>query len=193
MRALGDALFSLLNFSHRGFGKLPYAMLKLTTKGLCSRMEQPVMSEKKILIVDYDDKNLESMEELFSSYKLEVITATDGQMAYEKYKSESPHLIILEAMLPKIHGFDLTQKIHKESKGQVPVVIVTGLYKGAQYRNEAIRSFGAADYFEKPFEKEDLVRTVFNLLHDEVTIEDELPHPDEVLELLKEDDSEKES
>jgi DNA-binding response OmpR family regulator len=160
----------------------------LTTGGLCSRMKQPVMSEKKILIVDYDSKNLEKLEELFSSHKLEVITASDGQMAYEKYKSESPHLIVLEAMLPKIHGFDLTQKIHKESKGQVPIVIVTGLYKGAQYRNEAIRSFGAADYFEKPFNEEELVRTVFNLLHDEVNIEEELPGPDEVLELLKEDD-----
>ena len=146
------------------------------------------MSEKKILIVDYDAKNLESLEELFSSYKLEVITATDGQMAYEKYKSESPHLIVLEAMLPKIHGFDLTQKIHKESKGQVPIVIVTGLYKGAQYRNEAIRSFGAADYFEKPYEQEELVRAVFNLLHDEVNIEEELPHPDDVLKLLEEED-----
>jgi two-component system OmpR family response regulator len=149
------------------------------------------MSEKKILIVDYDNKSLESLVELFSSHKLEVITATDGQMAYEKYQSESPHLIILEAMLPKIHGFELTQKIHKESKGQVPVVIVTGLYKGAQYRNEAIRSFGAAGYFEKPFEEEELVRAVFDLLHDEVHIEEELPDPDQVLALLKEEDDER--
>ncbi len=171
----------------------PHPDLKLTTGGLCSRMVQPVMSEKKILIVDYDVKNLESLEELFSSHKLEVITATDGQMAYEKYKSEGPHLIILEAMLPKIHGFDLTQKIHKESRGQVPIVIVTGLYKGAQYRNEAIRSFGAADYIEKPFEEDELVRTVFNLLHDEINIEEELPHPDEVLELLREDGKEEKS
>jgi DNA-binding response OmpR family regulator len=150
------------------------------------------MSEKKILIVDYDTKNLEKLEELFSSCKLEVITARDGQKAYEIYKSESPHLVLLEAMLPKIHGFDLTQKIHKESKGQVPIVIVTGLYKGAQYRNEAIRSFGASDYFEKPFDDQDLVRAVLDLLHDEVNIEEELPDPDEVLELLKEDDDGKE-
>ncbi len=108
------------------------------------------MSDQKILIVDYDAKSLESMVDLFSSYKLEIITAVDGQEAYEKYKSEGPNLIVLEAMLPKLHGFDLTQKISKETRGSIPIIIVTGLYKGAQYKNEAIRSFGAADYFSAP-------------------------------------------
>ena len=108
------------------------------------------MAEKKILIVDYDAKNLEHMIELFAPYQLQVVQASDGQEAYDRYKEEKPDLIILEAMLPKLHGFDLTQKIYSETKGSVPIVIVTGLYKGTQYKNEALRSFGAADYFEKP-------------------------------------------
>jgi len=149
------------------------------------------MSDQKILIVDYDAKSLENMTELFSPYKLEIITAADGQEAYEKYKSEKPSLILLEAMLPKMHGFDLTQKIHKETKGKVPVVIVTGLYKGTQYRNEAIRSFGAADYFEKPFDNEKLVKSVLNLLHDEMDIQEDLPDPESVLKLLSDDDDSK--
>jgi len=142
------------------------------------------MSEKKILIVDYDAKNLEHMTDLFVPYKLQIIQASDGQQAYEKYQEEKPDLIILEAMLPKIHGFDLTQKIYSETKGSIPIVIVTGLYKGAQYRNEALRSFGAADYFEKPFDDKQLVSSVMNLLSDEVDIEEELPDPDSVISLL---------
>ncbi len=145
------------------------------------------MSDKKILIVDYDAKNLEDLVELFSSYKLEIITATDGQMAYEKYKEEKPNLVLLEAMLPKLHGFDLTQKIHKETKGSIPVVIVTGLYKGTQYKNEAMRSFGAADYFEKPVDTDELVKSILNLLHDEMDFDVELPNPDEVIKLLEEE------
>lgn len=151
------------------------------------------MSDQKILIVDYDAKSLENMAELFSAYKIEIIKAVDGQEAYEKYKSEEPNLILLEAMLPKIHGFDLTQKINKETKGRIPIVIVTGLYKGTQYKNEAIRSFGAADYFEKPFDNEELVKSVLNLLHDEMDIQEELPDPESVLKLLKEDDEGKDS
>ena len=145
------------------------------------------MSDKKILIVDYDLKNLEDMTELFSGQNLEIITATDGQMAYEKYKSEKPDLLLIEAMLPKLHGFDLTQKIFKETKGGVPVVIVTGLYKGRQYKNEAIRSFGAAAYFEKPIDTDKLVESVMNLLHDEMDFDEELPDPDEVIKLLEEE------
>jgi len=142
------------------------------------------MSEKKILIVDYDSKNLEHMTELFSPHQLIIVTANDGQMAYEKYQEEKPDLIILEAMLPKLHGFDLTQKIYKETKGSVPIVIVTGLYKGPQYKNEALRSFGAADYFEKPFDDNQLVGSVMNLLSDEIDIEEELPDPNTVLSYL---------
>ncbi|MGB6338411.1 MAG: response regulator [Candidatus Aminicenantaceae bacterium] len=142
------------------------------------------MSEKKILIVDYDSKNLDHMTELFSAHQLIIVTANDGQMAYEKYQEEKPDLIILEAMLPKLHGFDLTQKIYKETKGSVPIVIVTGLYKGPQYKNEALRSFGAADYFEKPFNDNQLVSSVMNLLSDEIDIEEELPDPNTVLSYL---------
>jgi two-component system cell cycle response regulator len=145
------------------------------------------MSDKKILIVDYDVRNLEEMTELFSGQKLEIITATDGQEAYEKYKSENPNLLLIEAMLPKLHGFDLTQKIFKETKGSVPVVIVTGLYKGRQYKNEALRSFGAAAYFEKPVDTDKLVESVLNLLHDEMDFDEALPDPDEVIKLLEED------
>ena len=142
------------------------------------------MSEKKILIVDYDSKNLEHMTELFSPHQLTIVTANDGQMAYEKFQEEKPDLIILEAMLPKLHGFDLTQKIYSETKGSVPIVIVTGLYKGPQYKNEALRSFGAADYFEKPFDDNQLVGSVMNLLSDEIDIEEELPDPNTVLSYL---------
>lgn len=145
------------------------------------------MSDKKILIVDYDTKNLDNMAELFSGHELEIITATDGEMAYEMYKSEKPDLLLIEAMLPKLHGFDLTQKIFKETKGGVPVVIVTGLYKGRQYKNEAMRSFGAAAYFEKPVDTEKLVESVLSLLHDELDFDEELPDPDEVIKLLEEE------
>ena len=128
------------------------------------------------------------MIDLFSAYKFEIITAVDGQEAYEKFQSEKPNLILLEAMLPKLHGFDLTQKIYKETKGRTPVVIVTGLYKGTQYKNEAIRSFGAADYFEKPFDNEKLVKSVLDLLHDEMDIQEDLPDPESVLKLLSDED-----
>ncbi|MGA2532843.1 MAG: response regulator [Candidatus Aminicenantales bacterium] len=142
------------------------------------------MAEKKILIVDYDTPSLDSLTKLIKSQKIQVVTASDGQMGYEKFRSEKPDLVILEAMLPKIHGFDLTKKITQESGGQVPVVIVTGLYKGPQYRHEAISSFGASDYFEKPVDPDRFVEAIRQLIRDEEDIDEVLPDSNTVIENL---------
>ena len=142
------------------------------------------MTEKKILIVDYDPTSLNLMTQIFESGRFQVIQATDGQSAYEKFKEDKPDVVILEAILPKIHGFDLTKRISEESRGRVPVIIVTGLYRGPQYRMEALSTFGAADYFEKPVDKEKLLRTVSSLFSEEEEIEEDLPGVDQVIEAL---------
>jgi DNA-binding response OmpR family regulator len=142
------------------------------------------MAEKKILIIDYDTQSLESLTKLVRSQKIQVVTAPDGQAGYEKFRSERPDLVILEAILPKVHGFDLTKKIIQESGGQVPVVIVTGLYKGPQYRHEAIATFGASDYFEKPVDPDRFIDTVRQLMREEEEIEEALPDPNTVIENL---------
>ena len=142
------------------------------------------MPEKKVLIVDYDTQSLDALTRLIKSQKIEVVTATDGQAGYEKFRSEKPDLVILEAILPKVHGFDLTKKITQESAGQVPVVIVTGLYKGPQYRHEAIATFGASDYFEKPVDPDRFVDTIRQLVRDEEEIEEVLPDSNAVVEGL---------
>ncbi|OQX55420.1 MAG: response regulator [Candidatus Aminicenantes bacterium 4484_214] len=144
------------------------------------------MPEKKVLIVDYDRNSLESLVALLKPYEFKIITATDGQTAYELFQKEHPNCVILEAMLPKLHGFDLCQRIYEESKGETPVIIVTGLYKGPQYRQEALRSFGAKAYFEKPFDRQKLVSTVLDLIQEELDIREELPSPEKVTVFLDE-------
>jgi DNA-binding response OmpR family regulator len=142
------------------------------------------MAEKKILIVDYDTQSLDSLTRLIKSQKIQVVTAPDGQAGYDKFRSEKPDLVILEAILPKVHGFDLTKKITQESGGQVPVVVVTGLYKGPQYRHEAIATFGASDYFEKPVDPDRFLETVRQLMRDDEDIDEVLPDPNTVIENL---------
>ncbi|HSA97185.1 MAG TPA: response regulator, partial [Acidobacteriota bacterium] len=78
------------------------------------------MAEKKILVVDYDAASLEKISKLLKSHKYRVVQATDGQAGYEAFLTEKPDLAVIEAMLPKLHGFDLTQKISRESQGRVP-------------------------------------------------------------------------
>jgi DNA-binding response OmpR family regulator len=142
------------------------------------------MADKKILIVDYDSQSLEFLAGIFKGQKVQIIKAMDGQSAYDKFKSEKPNAVILEAILPKIHGFDLTKRISQETQGRVPVVIVTGLYRGPQYRHEALTSFGAADYFEKPVDKEKLAASVMSLIQEEGDIDEDLPDPVAIIQGL---------
>ena len=142
------------------------------------------MSEKKILIVDYETKSLDYLSQLFDAYEFQIIKATDGLSAYDIYKSKKPDLIILEAMLPKMHGFDLTKKISQETNGKLPIIIVTGLYRGPQYKNEALNFLGASDYFEKPIDEKRLVDVVLSYLEVNVEIKEKLPDPDSVLDFL---------
>ena len=150
------------------------------------------MAGKKILIVDYDAKSIESLSKLFEGYEIEVITAMDGVDAYEKFKSNEPDLVLLEAMLPRMHGFDLAQKINFDTKGRVPVIIVTAVYKGHQYRNEALRTFGVSDYYEKPYDQDKLVNRVLSLIGQRGEVEEDiseipgLPDPDSVIKTLTE-------
>ncbi len=150
------------------------------------------MAAKKILIVDYDPKSIKSLSELFAGHKIEVVTAMDGVEAYEKFKADEPDLVLLEAMLPRMHGFDLAQKITHDTKGRVPVIIVTAVYKGHQYRNEALRTFGVSDYFEKPYDQDKLLNRVLSLIGEGGEVEGdvseipELPDPDSVIQTLTE-------
>jgi DNA-binding response OmpR family regulator len=142
------------------------------------------MAEKKILIVDYDVASLEKLSKLLKSHKFHIIKASDGQSGYDKFGAEKPDLVVLEAMLPKMHGFDLTKRISQESQGRVPVVVVTGLYKGPQYRQEALGSLGAAEFFEKPLDLDAFVDAVKRLLHDEDDLDEVLPDSNAVIEAL---------
>jgi DNA-binding response OmpR family regulator len=142
------------------------------------------MAEKKILIADYEQQSLELFSKLLKAQKYKLITATDGQAAYEKFYSEKPDLVVLEAMLPKLHGFDLTKKIVQESGGAVPVIIVTAIYRGPQFREEAIKNFGAADFFEKPIEPDKFLARVNEFLQDEPDYGEVLPGSDQVLDFL---------
>ena len=142
------------------------------------------MAEKNILVVDYEAGSLEKISKLLKANKFHVVKASDGQTGYDKFRAEKPDLVVLEAMLPKMHGFDLIKRIVQESGGKVPVVVVTGLYKGPQYRQEVLSSLGAAAFFEKPLDAEAFVGAVKRLLRDEEDFDDALPDSNAVIESL---------
>jgi TonB family protein len=118
------------------------------------------MGMKKILVIDYDQAALASLQGILTREGYQVITAGDGQAGWDKYNRESPDLVLMEAMLPKVHGFELCQRITSERNSQATVFIMTGVYKDRVYRTEALRTYGASEYFEKPLKMAELLASV---------------------------------
>src|SRR5437660_979718 len=112
---------------------------------------------KKVLIVDYEPKRITEVANHLAGLPLEVISARDGLAALEVFQQQHPDLVILCAMLPKKHGFQVCQEIKQDAKGAVtPVIIHSSVYKGSKHRHEAINTYGASEYLEYPFTREAL-------------------------------------
>ena len=119
---------------------------------------------KKILVIDYDQSSLASLQGILVREGFQVVTAGDGQAGWDKFNKESPDLVLMEAMLPKVHGFELCQKITSLRNSRTPVFIMTGVYKDRVHRTEALRTYGAAEYFEKPLKMAGLLTAIEGVL-----------------------------
>merc|ERR1711967_224250 len=81
--------------------------------------------KEKILVVD-DDANIRQILETrltISGYI--VLLANDGEEALKLFRKESPDLIILDIMLPKIGGYEVCKELRKGSS--VPIIMLTAL------------------------------------------------------------------
>lgn len=144
------------------------------------------MGTKKVLVVDFDQESLRFLSRLLRDEGFEVTTAVDGYAGMDRYKSDRPDLVITEAMLPKLHGFELCERIVKSAVVHSPVIIVTGVYRDAAYKTEALHTFGASAYFEKPLDMDEFLFSVRTLLGLPVEAEAKDNLPDgEILETLR--------
>lgn len=90
-------------------------------------------------------------------YRVEL--AADGQEALDRAEQLVPDLVLLDAMLPKVHGFEACRRIKANARTRhVPVVMMTAIYRGWRFAQDARDTYGAVDYIEKPFRLEDLLR-----------------------------------
>jgi len=122
------------------------------------------MNDKKILIVDFDAESLIALSNLAYEEGFQAETATDGLSAYEKFRSGQFDLVILEPMLPKLHGFELCKKIVNDPERKVPVIIVTAIYREPQCRHDALTVNGASAFFTKPYNRDELRSKMLQLL-----------------------------
>jgi DNA-binding response OmpR family regulator len=117
---------------------------------------------KRILVVDDDPEILKLCSRALASKGWEVQTAADGAEAELRLRVERPpDLVLLDAMLPHVNGFEICQRL-KASRAQrhIPVVMMSAMYSGWRFAQDVREAYGADDFVEKPFQLADLLRRV---------------------------------
>ena len=118
---------------------------------------------RKILVVEDDADQLETIRLVLEKAGFAIGTAANGTDALVKTRSISPDLIILDLMLPGLNGFDICETLRKNpATASVPVIMLTGLC--SQFGRLAGLESGADDFLTKPFKVEELVSKVDKLL-----------------------------
>jgi DNA-binding response OmpR family regulator len=119
------------------------------------------MSNYTLLLIDYEPRSIRQITETLEGAGFRLEVANDGRSGIEMFQQIKPDLTLVEAMLPKKHGFEVCQELKKTAHGKTsPVLIITGVYKGRKYRSQAMHHYGCDEYLEKPITDDALIAAV---------------------------------
>lgn len=123
------------------------------------------MANHTILLIDYEPRSIERFRQPLTAAGYRVEIATDGIAGVEAFGRLNPDMVLVEAMIPKKHGFEVCQELKRTPHGRrTPIIITTGVYKGRKYRTQALHIYGCDEYIEKPIAAEQLLAIVDRFL-----------------------------
>lgn len=120
------------------------------------------MSANRILIADDDPLLRALLVHRLSADGYQVVTAENGSQALEAIAAHQPDLIVLDALMPVMDGFEVLRRLKAGGLSEAPVIMLTAL-KREQDIVGALQ-LGAADYLVKPFIPDELGHRVRRLL-----------------------------
>jgi DNA-binding response OmpR family regulator len=116
---------------------------------------------KTILVVDDEGEIRKLLVRLLTRNGHHVIEADRGLVALRLVKERHPDLIVLDAMLPEVHGFEIARRIKGSQRyGQIPIIMVSAVYRGWRYAEDLKTSLCVDQFIEKPFRIAEVVAAV---------------------------------
>jgi CheY-like chemotaxis protein len=123
----------------------------------------PDLADASILLVDDNLQNLELMQAYLESLPCQIRTARDGAEAISLIEDQSPDLVLLDIMMPRMSGFEVCQKIKTNpATRDIIVIMVTALHEVGDF--ERAVECGTNDFITKPVNKLELLTRVRSLL-----------------------------
>lgn len=119
--------------------------------------------DARVLLVEDDPELMEFVRFMLEQEKYHVITASNGEEGLHKARTERPDIVLLDVLLPKIHGFEVCERLRQDpATCLIPIIMVTSL-TAIKDRLTGIK-LGADEYISKPFEPVELLARVENLI-----------------------------
>ena len=143
------------------------------------------MTKKKVLIIDDEQIVLNSVNKILSHGEYEVETTLSGRQGLEWALSKSYDIVLTDVRMPDMGGMLILRDI-KKAKPSLPVIILTG-YANVQTAMQAMK-LGAAEYIEKPFTPDQLLKAVNTAVsHADALMPEKqaLGHKEEILRVLE--------
>ena len=121
------------------------------------RSKNDVLTNKKVLVVDDDVRNLFALTTAFERYKIQTVTAESGHEAMSILEEiDDIDIVLMDIMMPEMDGYETTQKIRREHKNtSLPIIAVTA--KAMKGDREKCIEAGASDYITKPVKVDQLL------------------------------------
>ena len=117
------------------------------------------MSNQKILVIDDSKVIRMRVKDMLPTGNFEVIEAKDGLEGFNLIKTESPNLIMLDFLLPKMSGWEVFQEIQKHQRlKSIPLVLMSG--RKEEVTDKISEPFEYFSFVEKPFDSEQLVNAI---------------------------------
>ena len=117
----------------------------------------------RLLLVDDEPGMRNAVQAYLQDEGFEVLTAVDGLEGWEKAQKILPDLIITDVMMPRCNGYELLKKLREDERlGGTPVIFLTA--KGMTVDRTQGYQAGVDDYIPKPFDPDELVARVKNVV-----------------------------
>jgi len=122
-------------------------------------------ARRRVLVVDDESDIRLLVARVLRDKGYEVLEAAHGAEALRMVQAQLPDLLVLDAMLPEIHGFDVCRRIKASPRYRhIPVILISAIYRGWRFAADLKKSYGVDGYLEKPFKIAELVERVEQLL-----------------------------
>ncbi|MBI4508986.1 MAG: response regulator [Deltaproteobacteria bacterium] len=116
------------------------------------------VSSPTVLVVD-DDREVQAyLTERLEREGWRVIVERDGDWALRSFQRRRFDAVILDILVPVVSGYQVAEQLRAMPEGkEVGILMLTGVYRGARHRQEAIARYDLLDYLDKPVEGERVV------------------------------------